>query len=155
MSLLKSRSGELMPSWRSNLSELFDFDRFFLDQPFSNFPAMDTLRVSRIPATNIRESENEFILELAAPGMKKKDFHVDIDNGMLEIKVEKEEEIKKEEPRFTRREYNYNAFYRSFTLPETVDGEKIKAEYEEGVLKIHLPKLPDAKKRPVKEITVS
>ena len=155
MSLLKSKSGELLPSLRSDLSELFDFDRFFMDQPFSNFLSMDTRRVARIPATNTRESDDEFILELAAPGMKKKDFHVDIDNGMLEIKVEKEEEFKTEEPKFTRREYNYNAFYRSFTLPETVDGEKINAEYEEGILKIHLPKLPGAKKRPVKEITVS
>ncbi len=138
---------------RSEFSELFDFDRFF-DQPLMNFPYAETGRFSRMPATNIKELDDEFIVELAAPGLKKKDFHVDIDNGMLEIKVEKEEESKEEKELFTRREYSYNAFYRAFNLPETVDGNKIKAEYEEGILKVHLPKTPDAKKKPVKEIAV-
>ena len=153
MSLLTRRGG-LLPTLKSDFSELFDFDRFF-DQPIMNFPFTEAARFSRIPATNIVETDSEFTVELAAPGMKKKDFHVDIDNGMLEIKVEKEEETKKEEAKFTRREYNYNAFYRAFNLPETVDGDKIKAEYEEGILKVHLPKTPEAKKKPIKEIAVA
>lgn len=154
MSLLTTKKAGLLPTLRSEFSELFDIDRFF-DQPVMNFPFTETTRFSRIPATNIKEDDKEFIVELAAPGMKKKDFHVDIDNGVLEIKVENEEEIEKEEAKFTRREYNYNAFYRAFNLPKTVDGDKIKAEYEEGILKVHLPKTAEAKKKPIKEIAVT
>lgn len=143
------KSGEIFPSLSTRFSELFDIDRFF------ETAIGDGRRYAKIPAANIRETSDEFIIELAAPGMRKRDFHVDIKNNVLEIKVEKAEEAEERKGEFTRREYNYNAFYRSFDLPEYVDADKIMAEYENGLLAIHIPKLEEARrKRPMKEIEV-
>lgn len=152
MALVKKR-GSWLPTLRSNFSELLDMDRFFDESTF-RFPFWNG-GFDQVPATNIKETDNEFVVELAAPGLTRKDFLVDIDNNMLEIKVEKEEETKEDKKKYTRREYNYNAFYRCFDLPNTVEGDKIKAEYKDGILKVHLPKVPAAKTKPVKEIAVS
>ena len=156
MSLLtkRSRNGGVLPSLRNDLSDIFDVDRFF-SRPFFESPILDGNRFSRMPATNIRESDDEYCVELAAPGMKKKDFQIELDNGVLEIQVEKEEQKEEDLREYTRREYDYSAFYRSFNLPDTVNAEKIKAEYEDGVLQIHLPKVPEARRKPVKEILVA
>ena len=154
MTLIKrSGNGGLIPSLRSNLNELFDMDRF-LEEPFFETPFWNGRRFSRVPAANIKETEKEFLVEVAAPGMNKKDFHIDIDNKMLEIKVEKEEEKEEKDVDFTRKEYDYTAFYRSFNLPDNVKEDKIKAEYINGVLKVHLPKTVESKKKKVKEIAV-
>ncbi len=150
------RYGEenLFPTFNSNLNDLFDM-------PFFNSPFFDTSSMwkdrslSRVPATNISETDKEFIVELAAPGMNKNDFHVDVDNNLLEIKVEKEEKANIEKAQYTRREYDYSAFYRSFNLPETIQADNIKAEYENGILRVHLPKAEIAKKKPIKEISIS
>jgi HSP20 family protein len=153
--LLKKRgNGNGFPSLRSNLSDLFDIENFFTDSIFSKPMMADTLAFGRLPATNIRETEKEYIVELAAPGLKKKDFVVEVNNDCLEIKVEKEKETEEKGNEFTRREYNYSAFFRSFALPATVNAEKSKAEYENGILKVHLPKIADAKRKPAKEIAV-
>lgn len=153
MALVKERGKtSFIPSLRDNLSEVFDFDHMF------DRPLFETLRngnkFSRIPATNIRETNKEYLVELAAPGMKKSDFHVDIDNDLLEIKVEKEEESKDKGENFTRREYDFTSFYRSFNLPDSVHSEKIKAEYQDGILKVHIPKVEETQKKTVKEIAV-
>lgn len=154
MTLIKKRANVgLMPSLRSNLNELFDMDRF-LEEPFFETPFWNGRRFNRLPATNIKENDKEFIVELAAPGMNKKDFHIDIDNKMLEIKVEKEEKKEEKETDYTRKEYDYTSFYRAFDLPENVKEDKIKAEYIDGVLKVHLPKTAETKKKMVKEIAV-
>lgn len=154
MSLLRrNRNGGLIPSLQSELSELFDTDNFFR-RPLWESSLWDGKGLTKVPAANIHETDNEFVIELAAPGMNKKDFEVDIDNNVLEIKVEKEERSKEDKPQYTRREYDYTAFYRAFNLPETVQSEKIKAEYKDGLLKIVLPKVAEAKKKPVKEIAV-
>ncbi|WP_340074846.1 Hsp20/alpha crystallin family protein [Leptobacterium sp. I13] len=105
-----------------------------------------------VPAVNIKETETDFSLELAAPGKKKEDFVIEVDDNVLTISSEskKESDEKDEEGRYTRREFSYSSFKRAFTLPETVDEEKINAGYEEGVLKVTLPKrkeaLPKAKR---------
>lgn len=154
MTLIKRRGNAgLIPSLRSNLNELFDMDRF-LEEPFFETPFWNGMRFSRVPAANIKETEKEFLVEVAAPGMNKKDFHIDIDNKMLEIKVEKEQEKEEKDVDFTRKEYDYTAFYRSFNLPDNVKEDKIKAEYIDGVLKVHLPKTVESKKKMVKEIAV-
>ena len=151
MSLI-SRRGIEFPTLRSNISDLLDIDNFFsrpiLESPFQ-------LSFSRTPAINIREESDEFIVEMAAPGMNKKDFQVDIDNGLLEIKVEKEDKKVDKSKNFTRREYDYSSFYRSFNLPDNVRDEKVEAEYKDGILKIHLPKVETSIKSPVKEIAVA
>jgi HSP20 family protein len=156
MTLLAKRkrsNGEMIPSLRNDLSEMFDFDNLF-DNPLFENSLLTRRKLSRVPATNIMESDEEYVVQLAAPGLNKKDFHINLDNETLEIKVENEEEKEDEDLDFTRREYDYRMFYRSFNLPETVNPEKINAEYENGILKVHLPKVANAKRKPPKAITV-
>ena len=86
-------------------------------------------------------------ISVAAPGLKKNDFHINVDGNMLTISAEKEEtKEEKEEENYTRKEYNYSSFSRSFTLPQEVNREKIEASYEDGVLKLVLPKKEEVKK---------
>jgi HSP20 family protein len=154
MTVIKKRTnGGLIPSLRNNLTELFDMDHF-LDEPFFETPFWNGRKFNKVPAANIKETKKEFIVEIAAPGMNKKDFHIDIENKMLEIKVEKEIEKEDKDVDFTRKEYDYTAFYRAFDLPEHVFEDKIKAEYIDGILKVHLPKSMETKKKKAKEIAV-
>jgi HSP20 family protein len=111
-------------------------------------------RVLNVPAVNITEQKDSYLVSLAAPGMKKEDFKIDVDGNMLTISSEKEETKEEKEKRFTRKEYNYSSFSRSFTLPEEVNQEKIDAKYEDGVLKISLPRKEEAKKTAAKKIAV-
>lgn len=149
----RKSNGDLIPSLRNDLSEFFDIDRFF-NRPVFETPFFSNDRFARIPATNICENKDEYCVELAAPGMKKNDFKIDIDNGVLEIKVEKESKKEEGDKEYTRKEYDYTMFYRSFDLPESVNSEKIKAEYKDGILSVHLPKVAEPKKKQVKEIAV-
>lgn len=103
-------------------------------------------RTLTIPAVNITENKDDFAVSLAVPGMKKDDFKIDMEGTMLTISCEKEEKKEEKEARYTRKEYNYSSFSRSFTLPEDVNKEKIEAKYEDGVLKLMLPKKEEAKK---------
>ncbi|WP_158996047.1 Hsp20/alpha crystallin family protein [Mucilaginibacter sp. L196] len=100
--------------------------------------------VSRVPAVNIAENENEFHIELAAPGLKKEDFKINLDKNVLSVSADKKVE-NVEGTKFSKREYNYTSFTRSFTLPETVDHSKIDAEYIDGVLKLTVAKREEAK----------
>ncbi len=108
-----------------------------------------------VPAVNISENPEGFILELAAPGMTKNDFKIEVEKGVLSISAEKKDEKIDENSKFTRKEFSYSTFKRTFTLPEQVNTESISAGYESGVLKIQLPKREEAKQKPVREITVS
>jgi HSP20 family protein len=107
-----------------------------------------------MPAVNITENNDEYKVTLAAPGMKKDDFKIDVEGNMLTISSEKEESKEEKEKRFTRKEYNYSSFSRSFTLPEEINKEKIEASYEEGILKIALPRKEEVKKLTSKKIAV-
>ena len=111
-------------------------------------------RTMNVPAVNIADNENEYEVSLAAPGLKKDDFKIDVDGNMLTISSEKEENKEEKDKAFTRKEYNYSSFSRSFTLPDEINREKIEAKYEEGVLKIALPKKEEAKKLAAKQIAV-
>jgi len=111
-------------------------------------------RTLNIPAVNITEQKNDYLVSLAVPGMKKDDFKIDVDGNMLTISSEKEETKEEKEKKFTRKEYNYSSFSRSFTLPDEVNKEKIDAKYEDGVLKISLPRREEAKKPTAKQIAV-
>ncbi len=109
-----------------------------------------------LPAVNIKETEESFEVELAAPGFQKSDFKIEVENNVLTISSEKQEENElKEGETFTKREFSYQAFTRSFTLPETVESDKITAKYDNGILKIEIPKKDEAKPKPVKQIQVS
>jgi HSP20 family protein len=108
-----------------------------------------------VPNANIVENEKDFHIELAAPGLDRKDFKVEVDNGVLSISAKKEEEKKEEHKNYKRREFSYNSFSRSFTLPENCHSDKIDAKYENGLLKVTLPKKEVTVSKPVKEIKVS
>lgn len=101
--------------------------------------------VSLVPAVNIRETDAQFVVEMAVPGMKKEDFDVQIKDGMLLISSEHKEEKEEKKDNFTRKEFNFSSFSRSFRLPENIRPEAIKATYKEGLLLIELPKLEKAK----------
>ena len=111
-------------------------------------------RAMNVPAVNITEHKDEYLVSLAVPGLKKNDFKIDVDGNMLTISSEREESKEEKDKKFTRREYNYSSFSRSFTLPEQIIREKIEAKYEDGVLKISLPCKEEAKKPSAKHIAV-
>jgi len=125
----------------------------FFNSDLFNLPAIAS-RGMTVPAVNITETDTEFVLELAAPGMKKSDFHVNIDRNVLAVSSEKEEEKEEKEKNYTRKEFSYNSFQRSFTLPESVNQEKIDAKYVNGVLKFILPKKEEVIRK-TKEINIS
>lgn len=99
-----------------------------------------------IPAVNVSEAKDSYKLSLAAPGMKKEDFKIEMEGNVLTISAEVENEKEEKEGKYTKQEYNYNSFSRSFNLPEGVSKEKIEAYYEDGVLRLKLPKSEEAKK---------
>ena len=100
---------------------------------------------TRVPAVNIAETENEFHIEMAAPGLKKDDFKISLDKNVLSVSAEKKAENVDEGKKYSKKEYSYNSFVRSFTLPESVDHSKIEAEYTDGILKLSIAKKEDAK----------
>ncbi|MCR9225850.1 MAG: Hsp20/alpha crystallin family protein [Flavobacteriaceae bacterium] len=108
-----------------------------------------------IPAVNIKDNTEGFELELAVPGMKKDDFTVEIDNDVLTISSELKTENEESNDNYTRKEFSYSSFKRAFTLPETVDGSKIDAKYEDGVLKLTLPKKQEALPKPKRSIEIA
>jgi HSP20 family protein len=103
-------------------------------------------KVMKMPAVNVTENKDNYLVSLAAPGMKKNDFKIDIEGDMLSISCEKEETKEEKEKKYTRKEYNYSSFSRSFTLPDNVTRGKIEATYEDGVLNLRLPKSEQFKK---------
>ena len=134
----------------------FAFDDFFKpwNEWFDNGSTNLWGRALNIPAVNVAEHKDEYMVELAVPGMKKDDFKIDVDGNILTISSEKEETKEEKEKKFTRKEYNYSSFSRSFTLPDEVNMEKIDARYENGILKIALPRKEEAKKITAKHIAV-
>lgn len=108
-----------------------------------------------LPKVNIKETADVFTVEMAVPGLKKSDFQLDLDNQILSISTEIKKENDHKEENYTRREFGYASFKRTFTLPESVDEEKINAKYEDGILSILLPKKEEAKQKPARTIRIS
>ena len=108
-----------------------------------------------VPSANIAETDKEFTIDLAAPGLTRKDFKVESDNHILTVSAEKRDEKEDEAEGYSRREYSYNSFSRSFTLPENVKEDKIDAKYQDGVLKIIVPKKEASPKKNKKQISVA
>ena len=132
------------------------FDQFFgrewMDWTKTNFSSSN----STLPAVNIQENDSEFMIDVAAPGMKKSDFKVSYNNGRLLISFKNKEENRIKDHAFTRREFSYQSFQRSFIIDEKmVNGDKIDAKYENGILKIVLPKKDEVKPKPAREIKIS
>ena len=110
---------------------------------------------NRVPAVNIKENEKDFELELSVPGRKKEDFSIEVDENVLTISAEVKSEETKSEGKYTRREFGRYSFKRAFTLPETIDEAKIGATYDQGLLRLTLPKKEEALPKPKRMIELS
>jgi HSP20 family protein len=147
MTLVK-RTGrsELRPSIWNNFfnNDLFNWENNFINSG------------NTVPAVNIKEKPDSFSVEMEAPGMDKKDFKIEIDGSVLTISSEKQHESEeKEGENFNRKEFSYQSFYRSFhLLKEVVNADKIVAKYENGILRLEIPKKEEAKQKPARLINV-
>jgi len=145
--MLARRNENYLPSF---------FDRFFnnelMDWGNSNFSSTNT----SLPAVNVKETNDEFLIELAAPGMEKKDFKINFKNNVITISSEKEDQREEKKENYTRREFSYQSFQRSFTVPENaIVSDKIEASYNNGILEVKLPKREEVKPQPEREIKIS
>jgi HSP20 family protein len=124
-------SNDLMP-------DIFDFDGY-----------------KSVPAVNIVENDNEFVIEVAAPGLDKKDFKIDLENNVMTISSEKEDKMEDKNGKSIRKEFRYTSFSRTFTLPETVDSDKIRAKHKDGILSVSIPKKETARVKPARQIAIA
>ncbi|MCB9285307.1 MAG: Hsp20/alpha crystallin family protein [Lewinellaceae bacterium] len=124
-----------------------------LSRPLAGFDSREVMFSQ--PSVNVREEAEEFVVEVAAPGLDKQSFNIQVERGYLTVTGEKEQrDEQNEEGKYFRREFNYAKFTRSFQLPDTVNAEDISAKYENGILMVHLPKVEAARKEPVKTIQI-
>lgn len=149
MSLIKFNNRQrLFPSWTNEgLKNFLSSDDFFNNDFFEE----DSL----MPAMNVKEHDEDFEIEFAAPGFNKKDFEVTIDDNILNVCGEKKHEAEEKEEDFTRKEFSYNSFKRSMTLPKSVNtDQEVKATYKNGILKLNLLKKEEAKAKQPKKVEV-
>lgn len=149
MTLIKfNNRNRLFPTWNNdNLKSFLSSDNFFNN----DFLEEDSL----MPAMNVKEHNEDFEIEFAAPGFSKKDFEVTIDDNILNVCGEKKKEIEEKDEDYTRKEFSYNSFKRSLSLPKSVNTDKeVKATYKNGILKLNLQKKAEAKERSKKLIEV-
>jgi HSP20 family protein len=142
MNLIKRNSNLILPSL---LDEIFKPD---WNGGIQNFN-------TTIPAVNIKESEVDFKLELFAPGLKKEDFNIEIDQRTLSISSEKQTETEENNEKYSRKEFSFSSFKRTFNLPETVNFDAIEANYESGILHLRLPKREEALPKPKRTIEIA
>ena len=145
--LTKYNRGTSLPTLSNVLENFFDTD-------VVNFLGTDV--TSTIPAVNVKETNDAYKVDVAAPGLKKEDFKINLENNILTIKAEKEtkQEEKDENNKFRRKEFSYTSFQRSFSLPDIIEEEKIQAKYENGILCITVPKKEIAIKKQAKNIKI-
>lgn len=124
----------LFPSFPSLFDDFFNKD--FFDWNDKNFARLG----STLPSVNLKETDQHYLIELAAPGMKKEDFKVEMHNGILTVSAERKEEKEEKKEDFLRREFSYSSFSRSFSIPENSLEDKVEASYMDGILKISLVK---------------
>lgn len=153
MSLItKKRNGGLSTSLVDNF---FNMDRLIGPSFFNRDGGLFDLDESVvIPSANITESEKDYKIEMAVPGLEKKDFNIEVQDGVLSISVEKEEDKEEERKNYYRREFSYHSFKRSFVLPDNLMNDRIDAKYENGVLRLLLPKKEVTVAKPAKHIKV-
>lgn len=145
MTLVRKNTAPFLPSV---FDELLNTD--WVGGRTNNYIAKTT------PAVNVLESDDSFTLQVAAPGLNKEDFNIELDNDVLTISSQSEDnEATQEEGKFTRREFSYASFKRSFNLPDSVNVAEIKAAYEHGVLIVGLPKREEAKVQPSRMIEIA
>ena len=146
MSLIKwkKRNG-MFPSVSSVFDNFFDESANFFESWRNG---------SSLPSVNVKDGEKNYSLEVAAPGLSKKDFNIEVDKGVLTISSETKKEDKEETENYTRQEFSYSSFSRSFWLPEEVKEDDIQATYKDGILTVNVPKVTTAKKKTAKKIAI-
>ena len=132
------------------------FRPFYMPNVFDDelFPALQT-RSSSMPAVNIREDEKKYSLELAVPGIDKKDLKIDINEDVLTISSETKNETEENKEGYKRKEFSYSSFCRSFYIPENVDRDHIEANYKDGILTVGLPKQEEEKSKITRQVKIS
>ncbi|MBN8821694.1 MULTISPECIES: Hsp20/alpha crystallin family protein [unclassified Spirosoma] len=132
-----------------------NFPTFF--NPFYNRPVINRFHntTPNVPAVNVKETETEFVLELAAPGLKKEDLKINVEANKLTIGYQSEVKSEENTEKFTRQEFGFTSFERSFRLPKTVNADAIKAAYTDGILTVELPKIEVKEEKQVKEIAIA
>lgn len=128
-------------------------DDFFGKDFLADF--FDASANKSIPEVNVIENAEEFRIDVAAPGLAKEDFKIDVHNNVLTISSEKEIKNLEEKEKYVRREFSYSSFQRSFSLPESVNQDKINAKHKDGILSLVIPKRDEAKEKPKREIKIS
>jgi HSP20 family protein len=156
MTLVKSKTnrngnGYSFPRLVNNFFNRDLFNRSLMD-PGNSFFDLDR---QLVPSVNIIENNKDFRIEMAAPGLEKKDFKIEVDNGILTVSAEKKQESKDEHENYCRQEFSYQSFSRAFDLPDNSVPDKIDAHYTDGILKLTLPKKEMTITKPVKEIKVA
>ncbi len=141
----------MLPTIMKKSFRPFYMPNFFDDDFFQVL----TNRTSSMPAVNIKEDEKNYILDLAIPGMDKKDLRIDTNEDVLTISSESKNETTEENDGYKKKEFNYSSFCRSFYIPENVNRDKIGANYKDGILTILLPKTEEEKKNLSRQITIS
>ncbi|MGC8749646.1 Hsp20/alpha crystallin family protein [Hydrotalea sp.] len=147
MTLVKHNA--MTPVFNRFLDDFFSSD--WADWGLKNFSSEG----STLPKVNIKEDDNGYTVEMAAPGMKKEDFQINLDKQILTISAEAKVEKEEKKETYSRKEFNYQSFQRSFSLPDTADDEKISAKYTDGILHIYIPKKEEAKPKPAKTIAIA
>ncbi|ANH81815.1 heat-shock protein [Niabella ginsenosidivorans] len=150
MSLVKWNENKgALPGFSGWLDDFWSRDLFNWGN--KNFSSTQTT----LPSVNVKETDGNYEVEVAAPGMDKKDFHITLDGNLLTISSEKQTNNEEEKANYTRREFSYQSFQRTFQLPkDVVDEESIQAKYENGVLQLTIPKKEEARKKVPKKIEV-
>jgi HSP20 family protein len=141
----------MLPMTRNNWPSLVDefFGKDLLGNIFDEFTGVN------MPAVNISEGKDEFRIAVAAPGLDKDDFKIDLDHNVLTISSEKKDEKEEKNEKLMRREFSYSSFKRSFTLPEAAQLDKIEANHKNGILQITIPKKEEAKVKPPRQIAIA
>ena len=146
LSRISDRMFPTIPSFFDSL-----FTREMMDWNNSNFSSTN----STIPAVNVRENDDSFLIEVAVPGLSKENFKVNLERNLLTISSELKHEKQEDDKNYSRREFSYQSFQRSFSLPDgSVDGERITARYNDGILNVTLPKREEIKPKPPREIEI-
>ena len=135
------------PAWNSFIDELFTNE-------IGNVKNTDFNNGISAPKVNIKESTDAFTLEMAVPGFKKSDFVIDLENETLLVSAEIKTEQEESKDNYTRKEFGYASFKRTFILPDTIEGDKIEATYVDGILSLSIPKKEEAKPKPARKIAI-
>ena len=142
-------SGLSHKGWSNWIDDLFNIDTF------PSVLSTHTTNGVTLPKVNVRETKDNYFLDLAVPGLKKENFNINLENDTLTISAEHNTENESKDENYTRKEFSYSSFKRTFTLPELVDEANIRAKYEDGVLTVQLPKREEAKQSPSRTIDIS